>query len=354
MTTANSVLDQRLSETIGDWLETDVTTVLTSSTSILSTNLNAYDDGRDDRFNNWYAYITEYNNAGQDRKIYDYNTASGECLIRGAKLISDGTDLATVRISKYSWTAKQSAINDAIRQLGKVVFDEVDDRTLVTGNILPNSSFEDWVISSTPSFYVSSSGDFSQTTTAGYYRGARGTTSLKFTTSAANGEFYITSNDYPRLLDIMNKTVSVYAQALPEVSGDPVLVISTTSNDGTTTQGISSSTNCAAGVYTLVKLEDQLLNDDLSEVKIKFRGKTNAKYIYWDNARLIGRNNQEFLLPEKLQDGTIEQVYMQTDGYSDETADDLMPRDWAQVWGATYFDDGTYKFIRLPSLYPNN
>ena len=56
-TTALSVLEQRLAEQIGDGLEFDTSTNITTNTSIIATALQAYDGGRDDYFIGWWVYI---------------------------------------------------------------------------------------------------------------------------------------------------------------------------------------------------------------------------------------------------------------------------------------------------------
>ena len=54
--TAASVLDKRLSEAISDWLEVTVTTALTASVAVISTDLRSYDDGSDDHFNTYWEF----------------------------------------------------------------------------------------------------------------------------------------------------------------------------------------------------------------------------------------------------------------------------------------------------------
>lgn len=355
MSTSAAVLDQRLSQLIGDFLEVVLTTALTTSTSVISTNLNIYDDGNDDHFNDWWVYITDYANLAKDRKIYDYTTTDGTCTVRGA-VFTDESDLATIRISRHSYTKHIEAINDALRELSGVLFREIDDRTLVTGNILWDGHLEDWVDTDELTFWTSATGTLLKTTTAGAYRGALGTTSLHYTAGATPDKVYQTNAINPRLMDLQGKTVSAYVWVYPEVANSATITIYTESNDGTTTQTLASETKCAAAEWTLLKLEDQAINDDLSVVQIWLSVATNTKDVIFDNVRITGKVVHEYMLPDSLQDGNISQVYVQRGSYSSYPCDDIMPTTWDRVFQSEPFvtSDGTNKFLNLQYSYGSN
>lgn len=346
MSTTLATLRQRTMESISDFIEVAVTTAIAASTSVISTNLNEYDGGADDYFNNWYCYITNENNAGVERQVSDYATSTGTLTVRGANLTSDGANLATIWVCRHSVLQKiDKAINRAIEELYPSLHKRLDDLTLITGNILPNASFEDWASSSYPDFYGVTNATAAETTTAGLIRGQRGTTSALVTASAADGYVYISSDNYPRLLDLMGHDVDFYAWAYPSAADDAFLTIYTVSNDGSTTQTLSSTTSCPASVFTRLELEDQTLNDDLEEIQIRFRVHTNGETCYFDDAVVCGKNLYEYLLPDNFQNGSVDQVYRQTEGYSDDVAAyDLHPRKW-QSEGFSIIDDGTYKYL---------
>jgi len=240
------------------------------------------------------------------------------------------------------------AINNASREIYPNLYKPIDDKTLITGNILPNGHFRDWSQTTYPDHYSLSNVTAVASTTAGTYRG--GTKSAKVTASAGNGYLYISSNSYPRLLDLMGKTVTFKCWAYPEVANDATIEIYTVQADGSA-QTLTSTTSCPAGKFTLLELEDQELNDDLTEVQIRFKITTNAKYVYFDDARVTGRNVYEYLLPVDLQNGDVREVWMQGTGYSDDICDDLQPRFSDLIYGWDVFSDGTYKYLRLPFLY---
>lgn len=350
-TSAASVIDAQIHQNIGDFIEVAVTTALTTSNDVVSTNLNEYDEGKDDFFNGRWCYITNYVAAGEDRKIYDYATSGGTLDVRGANFTSDSSDLATVRVYRHSFTATQRAINDAIRELSDHLFRYIEDKTLVTGNILPDASFEEWTTDTALTWYGTESNvTLAKTSTAALFR--NGSFSVKSTAGAANAYYGISSDNHPKLLDLQGKTVSLYCWAYPQTANDAYIVIYTLKNDGTTTQTLTSDTTCAAGVWTLLKLENQTLNGDLEEIQIRYKVGTSGQYAYFDDARLFGVNIDEYLLPETLRDGGIYQTYVQASSgagsSSNEYSDDIMPRDWTPIYNTSILEDGTYRYLKIP------
>ena len=349
-TTALSVLEQRLAEQIGDGLEFDTSTNITTNTSIIATALQAYDGGRDDYFIGWWVYITEGNNITVLREISDYATSTGTLTVRGAALAAE-SGAVTCRLHRYDRTLYVNAINDAIRETFPTFHKVFDIMELVAGNILPNSHFRDWSASTAPDKYSMQDANITATanTTAGNYRG--GGKSMKAATGASGaGKYvYISSDSYPRLLDLMGHTVSFYCWALPEVANDASIVIYTVKADGTA-QTLASTTTNPAGEFTLLKLEDQSLNDDLVEVQVRFKITTASKYVYFDHAKVIGRSQTEYLLPTDIVNGKLSSVEIQTSGYSDRTCDDLHPIHWEQWYDWDILNDGTDKYLKLGML----
>ena len=355
MTTNLSTLEQRLGQAIGDDLEVVVTTAIGAGVTIVSTNLTAYDGGRDDYFIDWFCYITDKANAGVQRQVSDYATATGTLTVRGANLTDDVANLATIRLHRYNRDLYVNAINDAVRETFPTFHKPLDITELVTGNILPNAHFRDWAASTAPDKYSMQDANITATanTTAGNYRG--GNKSMKALTGASGaGKYvYISSDTYPRLLDLMGKQASFYCWAFPEVADDATIQIYTVKADGTA-QTLTSTTACPAGEFTLLTLKDQNLNDDLVEIQFRFKIATASKYVYFDNARVIGRNQTEYLLPTDLNTGVLSSVEIQAEGRSDYWADDLQPRAWEEVHDWEILDNGTDKFLKLGFLYDDH
>jgi len=350
MTTALSVLETRLGQAISDDLEVICTTAIAANNSIISTNLKSYDGGSDAfRVDGW-VYITDKANIGVQRQISAYATATGTITVRGAVLLTDGANLATIRVHRYDRHKYLQAFNDTSRELyGRGLFwKDLDVIELVTGNILPNSHFRDWAATTAPDKYSMQDTNITATaiTTAGTYRG--GAKAMKALTGAGGaGKYvYISSDTYPRLLDLMNKTVSLYVWALPEVANDATMEIYTKQADGTA-QTLTSTTACPAGEFTLLKLENQALNDDLVEVQVRFKVATASSYVYFDHARVTGLDVYEYLLPTDFADGSVSNVEIQSSGYADYPCDDILPRYWIPIHDYEIISDGTNKWLRL-------
>ena len=351
-TTTLLVLRKRVAQVCNDFIEVAVTTAINNDNDVVSTNLNAYDLGMDGYFDGWWCYITDKANIGVFRMVSSatsYDTDLGVITVLGAALADDSTNEATIRLSRYDPALYLNAINDSIRDTYPNILRYKDDLSLITGNILPPFN---WSTTALLDHYTKPTGTLLKTTDTTYTR--NGPTSAKVTASGANDDLVLDSDDYPRLIDIMGKTVSLYCWVYPEVANDAYIEIYTKKNDGTTTQTLTSTTTNAAGVFTLLKLEGQAINDDLAKVEVRFRTKTSAKYVYFDPPRLMGKDLYEYLLPTDLQDGTVRDVLIQTSGYSDHICDDLHPTKFAPVYGWELIGDGTDTFLRLPYLYSNS
>ena len=358
MSTTLSTLARRLSEGIGDWLQANTTTNISAGVNVASTTLNERDDATDDVFNNhWLYFSAATNNSGIERRVKDYFTSGGICTVYGANLIGEA-GAVTFDLGRYEHSQKVKAINRAREEVFPALHKRVDDLSLVSGNSLPDGSFDWWTSTSAHKFLVGSSATLAQTkwsaTNDEFIRGQRGSTSMKVTDSGSGAGYAVLSSDvYPRLLDLMGRTVDFYAWAYPvDTADDGVITIYTKQADGTA-QTLSSTTANPKGEYTLLLLESQDLNDDLVEVQIRFSVTTASKNVYFDDAIVCGKHLFEYLLPEKLQNGYVDQVDIQVAGYSDVIAYDLHPRDW-EPFGFSIVDDGTYKYLKLPYLYGGN
>lgn len=343
MTTALSVIVQRVSEANSDYISVSTSTNITTNNYVFSTSLNSYDGAQDDAFNNWWVYIDGVTNVGVERKVKDYTTSGGRLEVYGAALVAE-TAARTVEVSRYRRSDKVLAINRGIEHIYPSVHINLDDITLVTGNILPDGHFEWWTSSTASKFYSLTNATVAQTTTAGQYRGQRGRTSAKVTATTAAGYMYLHSDSYPRLLDLMGQSVTFKCWALPEVANDASIVIYTKKADGTA-QTLTSTTANPIGEFTELLLENQTLNDDLVEVSVRFPIATINKYVCFDDARLYGISLDEILLPYDFQNGSLNSVRFCD---SDEDIQPSFGRDVME--DCTIIDDGTYKYLHSGHL----
>ncbi len=143
MATTNAlILNEKLSRSTGDWLRVIATTNINVGNIIVSTTFNQYDGGRDAYFQDWYCYCEDYNNAGVERQVKNYYTANATLRVWGSNFLNDITaNLATIRLGRYSFGSKQSAINTAIMEVYPTIHKRVVDKTLAT-----NSSFYEYAL----------------------------------------------------------------------------------------------------------------------------------------------------------------------------------------------------------------
>ncbi len=355
MSTTFLTLRQRVRDAIGDGFREAVTTALTTSTNVVSTNLQKWDGGSDFSFEDWFVYVEDENNEGDSRVSSSYTSSSGTIVVRGASFSSDGANLATIMLTKYDPDFYERAIKNAIRKLDVALFVPLLDRSLSTNNMLPNGHFEDWTVSTVPDLYTTSSVTPTESTTDGLYRGQLGSSGLKLVSTGTNGYLYITSKDYPRLLDFQNTEIHFKSWAYANDSAvDAKIEIYTLSNDGTTTQTLTSDATTATGVWQLLELESQAINEDLAEIQFRFYGVTNGNTTYYDGARVTGLATRELFLPKEFVDGTLSEVWLQRLAMADDPVDDLHMRDPEKIYNWYLDDDGTYQYLILPDFYVND
>jgi len=242
-------------------------------------------------------------------------------------------------IDKY-----KDALSNTIEEIYPALHRKLDNTELITGNILPPFNWN--TDGDELDFYTEPTGTLAQTTTAGLFRG--GESSALVTASGADDGIVLDSNAYPRLLDLMDKTVSLKCWVNPEVADDAFLDIITTDSAGSDTTE-SSTTACPADVFTLLEIEDYAVPDDITRLRVKLRVHTDTEYAYFDPPRLTGKTVYEYLLPYDFQHGEVLQVWLQSSG----DCDDLHPRFDTLITNFGEITDGGYKYLKLPSLGAN-
>jgi len=348
-------LRTRLSENIGDYFSSTVTTAIAASTSVIDTALaNVEGGGTTDYFEDWWVYFTSGANIGVKRKVSSYNAGTWTLTVLGGNLTTDSAVKSTYELHQLDPSMKIKAINNAARTLSSDIKRDITELSLVSGNILPD--FEWWTDATTHKFWEVTNVTLARTAGGSAASGRGSRYVAKATASAANGYMYLGGGQYPRLLDLKDTTVSAYVWAYPEVANDAALVIYTLKNDGTTAQTLTSTTTNAAGRWTLLKLENQRINDDLSEFQIRPKVATISKYVYFTQPRITGRDVYDYMLPERFQNANIRQVrYQLTGSDSISPADDIgYDAQYHEIFGWDIVPQditGTYyNFLRLP--YP--
>jgi len=307
-------LIQSLAENNGDFLTFSTTTNITTNNSIISTTLNQYDDGRDGFFDEWWVYLNTANNVGVLRKTglpgtTTYAKATGTLTVLGAAL-ADESAAQTCYLFRYNRDRYKEAIIEACKQAYPALHKRIDNVELITGNSLCDGHLESWSLTSALTHWAKASGGtLLQTLTAGLHWG--GVYSAKYTAGAANDYIYQTSDSNPELLGYQNKSVNAYAMAYPQTADDATIVIYTKQADGTS-QTLTSTTSCPAGEWTILKLENQKLNDDLVDVQVRLKVGTSGQYVYFDDVYFGGGSLSEYQLPDGFINGHLSQVFIQS------------------------------------------
>ena len=351
MATSTLLATERLlNQIIGDDIRVAATTDIAASKLFVSTNLQEHDFSENGYFDNWWIKIEDYANAGVIRRLGSttYATGTGTAYVYGANLTADSSgDKATARISRFNPNNRKIAINRAMREIYPALYTPVEDRTLITGQYLPDGHLDDWASSTALTHWSLSNATVARTSTAGLKRG--GAFSAQVTASADSGYIYVSSNDYPHLLDLQGTWVNFKGFANPQTADDAILQIYTLQADSTA-QTLSSDTTSPAGNWTKVELESQQLNDDLDEIQFRAVVGTSGQYVYWDDLYVNGRSISEVILPSDFQTGDLYQVFIQDWGNSSnvlELYNDLRPEFpiWMQF---DDFSDNTWKWLQLP------
>lgn len=353
-TTALSALEDLFSQALGDYLSFATTTNIADSKLVVSTTLTQYDDGDDGYFDDWWIHIQGTENPDVERKVGSttYATETGTLYVYGANLVAEDAAV-TCKLGRYKRSHKKLCLIEAIKEVYPELHLKVDDVSLITGNILPDG-FQSWSDTDALNWYTLASGTLLQTSTAGQVRG-----SVKYaahcTASGANDYLYLHSDSYPRLLELQNKYVDAYVWALPQTADDSTIVIKTKQADATT-QTLTSTTSCPAGEFTLIKLEKQKLNDNLTEVEIRFYIATDGQYVIFCDPLLCANRRTEYKMPDDFVGGHLSRVFIQSTGSSDEPCYDLHPFSGTYSGVEVPFevtDDGENQYVKLLST-PSN
>lgn len=345
-------LVQKLGEANADYLTFNTTTNITTDNYVISTTLGEYDESEDNHFgggdDRWWVYVSGTANVGVSRRASAYSAASTRITVEGAAFAAESAAI-TCYISRYPWARYTESIIASCTELYDALYVPVDSRILVTGNILPDGSFESWASSTTLNWWTAGSATLTKTSDHTYIKGQRGSFSAKVTAGGAADYIELTSITYPRLLDLSGKEVSAYVWAYPEVTDDPTIELYTL-DTASSAQTLTSTTSATAAMFTKLELEDQQFNENLNYVRIRLKIATNAKYCYFDDMYLSGMRLSEYLLPDEFIEGNLAEIRIQSTGYSDEAFYDQDPFQTNYVNQDIPFDiisDGTYPYIKL-------
>ena len=350
MGTAYSTLRQNLNRMLGvPFIGT--TTGAGSTASLVSTDLQKWDQAKDDQFIDMWCLLTSGTYAAASAIVTDYTASSGTAVPRPSWAGAPGTSV-TFEVMPYDPAQVLAAFQRATDTLypppgHKGLFKTLYDTTYVTGNWLPNSHFEDWTLTTVPDHWVVVSATITEETTI--IRGPLGSSAMKIVGSGATHGAYVSNVEWPQLLGLRGKTISLAGGVYASAAG-PVLQIYT---KGSTTAASTTSSSAHTGSteYEQLTIEDLTIPADLTDIKITcLAGSATA---YFDN--LYTYNCPEpfrYHLSKEFAHDPI-QVFWQTNVGYDYGADDVEGGEsWDPVPKSHWHieDDGTNRILALDPL----
>ena len=343
MATSLATLREKLSELIADWAKYTATTEIAANNNIISTALAEFSD---DYFNNWYVLIISGNNSGVQRRIQDFAQSTTTLTVYGAVLTADAAGTyATFELHRIDPDDKKRQLNVVLRDVFPYLYKRLEDNSLVSNNLLPNSHFEDWSAGTTlpPDNYARSGASLPAVAReTAIIRGADLSMQLaSMKLSGATNEFvYISEVEWPRLLALENNSVTFRCWVRSDTAAATRLRIRTITQAGVT-WGAYSSSHTGGGEFELLEIKDMNIPDNLAKIRLDFIPGSGAT-TYFDNARVVA-TCYEYKLGTSWSEKPYD-VWMQVSGDCDNIGGSFR---WQRLHNWIYRDDGSDKWLIL-------
>ncbi len=327
MSVTLATLRQRVCREVGSWKEVTTTSAGDADfTTLVST---AFADYPDSSLKDKYVKVTS-GTTKETRKIEDNQSPTGTIKVYRPFSAQIATAM-TVELHDFDPDNFTSFINKAVRDAYPELCKSVVDTTLVAGNILVNSNFEDWAATTYPDYWRTSVSTLTQESS--YVR--HGTYSMKAVNA---GYAYLSSLQWLPLLDLENSSIDVYAWCKASVASAASLQVYTKTQAGTevTTGGTGDSLHSGAGEWEFLELESVSVPDDLAEIQIRCVV-AGANTVYFDNCYLLA-TTYDYLKPSGID--KILQVNLAND-CNELRTHSLQRLDWQEI------DKTGMKYIRI-------
>ena len=351
MSTTRANFRKLLSQAIGDW-KTDTTSSAGTTAGIICVRLA---DRSDSFYNEQFVRLTSGTGTwlNDTRRIQTFTQAGGVIAAYAAFTSAPSPTGLTFEIHRIDPDEKDQAIKEACRETYPHLRKEIVDKTLVGGNPLPNSHFEDWVSSATkPDNWNISGASFTvaASTAAETFRG--GATSVALTRAGTNGYLYISESEWPALLDFNNSVIGIYCWAKSSVASQMRISVYTKTAAGveTTTNG---SYHTGGGEWERLENLSLSIPDNLVDIEIRISDDGSNTVCYADNCRVIGFPHYKYLLPAQFVTFPNKIYYQADSGQSRFGCDDVDEQlPWVELFGWKPLDDGTNKYITFKYAVP--
>ena len=236
-----ATLRENICRELGFWREVATTSAGdTSGDTIIST---ALADLGDDSIEDHYALITASTSTGlatTSRKIKGFQAPAGTAYLYRA-YTQQVSSASTIEIMKIDPTELLAFINRSISDSFPYLSIPVADTTLVSGNILANSNFEEWAVATYPDYWRASVSTVTKSTTKLF-----GTYSCQVGTAAGNA--YLSSDNWDILRNLEGGSITVYCFAKTAAASNAHIQVYTIDLDGTA--ATTASTNLSGTTST--------------------------------------------------------------------------------------------------------
>lgn len=283
------------------------------ATFIDTTNLKDYSNNK---FQNWWALITSGTYSGQVRRVSSSTQSTGTItpVVAFGGVIVSGV---TYELTPYHPTNDlRWALNKAGRECPEVHISLVNE-DLVTGNILPNGSFEDFIASaSVPDFWALVGDSSAKNTSVRRY----GKAAVSVTRSGADSYIHCSDTQWRPLLDLGGYTP--YFEAWVYCATASVARLGISVDGGTPTY---SSYHTGSSKWELLRVS-KVITDSPKSLSFRCYVDTSNAIGYFDYARILSDNITAYVIPGVFQSKPPTQVWVQKEGtaHGDESScDDL-------------------------------
>ena len=301
------------------------------------------------KFQFWWAYITSGTYAGQERRVASSaqtgGTVTGQAAFGGQILSGVTYELCRYQREEEVLTALNWGLRECFPSLH---VSRVND-TLISGNALPNSSFEDWTASSAPDLWTATTVTAAKETSVKLY----GAASLKVTGAASAGHVACTNSNWPPLLDLMGQSIDFEAWVKTDTASHARLQI--VDDDGNTL----SSYHTGGNTWELLKATRGIKSGTKSD-GCRCCGDVNGAVAYFDHARAMGMVVSTYVLPLDFAFGPPMQVFIQsasrTLSGNERACDELgfvWPYQELTDWKVEYSETLGLWLLRLRTLPPD-
>ncbi len=345
LSTALSTMRQGFCEYLGEWFAGTTTADGNAggTTFIDTTDLVNY---ANDKFNSYWALITSGSYATQVRRISDFVQASGQPTVQsayGGKILSG----KTYELCRYHPTNEiRWALNRAIQESFPDLKMSLINEDLITGNALPNGSFEDFIASTTLPDYWALVG--AAATSAKEVSSIRyGKSSVALTRAGTDCYLHCSDTQWRSLLDLGGDSVWFECWVWASVASRARIGVSV--NGATPTY---SSYHTGGSTWELLRANPSITASPNS-ISFRLNVDTGNTTAYFDGARVLSTDVSTYVMPGAFLNKPPREVWLQN--YGKTSGDESPCDDFGETypftplsgWWPEYDNDRTVWLLRL-------